>query len=88
MKTYKNGRVVIAATWDELKQVKNWQSMGSDSRGDRVQVGSAGDKWYVMVTNDGYPNRFDAGGYAFVLPEDVIVDGKPDRDRLAGFIDG
>lgn len=38
----------------------------------RVQTGPLAGKYYVSIVNDGYPDRFSAGGFCEMLPESVV----------------
>ncbi len=41
--------------------------------GDLVRVGRLGNKYYLEISNDGYPNRMAAGGIDYEIPAEMIV---------------
>lgn len=76
-------RKILRADFDDYNSVE-WKFLYGEAgmHGDLIRVGRKGKKFYLEMTNDGYPNRMAAGGIAYTIPKSVISDDKLKRKEF------
>ena len=74
-------------TNEEYKGIHKWVNLigKPGMHGDVIRIGFGNGKWYLEVTNDGYPNRMAGGGFIKRIPSDVAIGKRLDARKFLQF---